>query len=479
MSNVKLLFFPNFTSSVEVNLEISTNKFRLDRSFFQRNIVHGNENCSQFSSSTACDLVSVFEKSYKDEKCVRTVRAEDLLSLSPEYSLRSPKAVLALKLCWLCSVTVRHSQDKKKNNLLFSFVSNDENSSFEAIIRQINKDYPDCFLTDDQNNVIDIPSLYENPRADIRWNLMPLQANYSDLKIPQVSCYVEFEAVGTTAPVLDNLKKNLYEKINNQKDMINSINFLEPIAERCKLFRDSLIPDAERNQLWNNLVDITHQRLTAIHSIFPASSNLSETARRIIIDQFIISVCDFMRTTLEVEYKIKVSKHQIGWGSLDYKFGEAVMKVTVEDPSELKIEEEEEEEEEEEMDEEVEVEGRGEFEASIEFQSTSAVLEAKERLNDQGCAQVTAQQYDLSFLEGRSLVRGILSTGTKWDFLKLQRNGGTKPVLSYEGERVLNIVLDNSVGSKRRPSALVFSEPVSRVQVDEIMVSIASSMESF
>lgn len=146
MSNVKLLFFPNFSSSVEVNLEISTNEFRLDRSSFQRNIVRGNENCSQFSSSTACDLVWVFEKSYKDGKCVRNVRADDLLSLSPEYSLRSPKVVFALKLCWLCSVTVRHSKDKKKNNLLFSFVSNDENSSFEAIIRQINKDYPDCFL---------------------------------------------------------------------------------------------------------------------------------------------------------------------------------------------------------------------------------------------------------------------------------------------------------------------------------------------
>lgn len=404
---------------------------------------------------------------------MRNVRADDLLSLSPEYSLRSPKAVFALKLCWLCSVTVRHSKDKKKNDLLFLFVSNDENSSFEAIIRQINKDYPDCFLTDDQNNVIDVPSLYENPRDDIQWNLMPLQANYSDLKIPQVSCYVEFEVVGTTAPVLDNLKKNLYEKINNQKGMIDSINFLEPLAERCKLFRDSLIRDAERNQLWNNLVDITHQRLTAIHSIFPASSNLSEAVRRIIIDQFIISVCDFMRTTFEVEYKIKVSKHQIGWGSLDYKFGATVMKVTVEDPSELKTEKEEE------MYEEGKVEGKGEFEASIEFQSTSAVLEAKERLNDQGCAQVTAQQYDLSILEGRSLVRGILSTGTKWDFLKLQRNGGTKPVLSYEGERVLNIVLDNSVGSKRRPRALAFSETVSRVQVDEIMVSIASSIESF
>lgn len=323
--------------------------------------------------------------------------------------------------------------------------------------------------SDDQNYVIDVPSLYENPRDDIQWNLMPLQANYSDLKIPQVSCYVEFEVVGTTAPILDNLKKNLYEKLNNQKD-IDSINFLEPLAERCKLFRDSLIRDAERNRLWNNLVDITRQRLTAIHSIFPASSNLSEAARRIIIDQFIISVCDFMRTTFEVEYKIKVSKHQIGWGSLDYKFGGTVMKVIVEDPSELKTEKEEE------MDEEGEVER--EFEASIEFQSTS-VLEAKERLNDQGCAQVTAQQYDLSILEGRSLVRGILSTGTKWDFLKLQRNGGTKPVLSYEGERVLNIVLDNSVGSKRRPSALAFSETVSRVQVDEIMVSIASSMESF
>lgn len=53
-------------------------------------------------------------------------------------------------------------------------------------------------------------------------------------------------------------------------------------------------------------------------------------------------VCDFMRTTFEVEYKIKVSKDQIGWGSLDYKFGETVMKVTVEDPSELKTEKEEE-----------------------------------------------------------------------------------------------------------------------------------------
>lgn len=250
---------------------------------------------------------------------------------------------------------------------------------------------------------------------------------------------------------------------------------------------------------WHALIDNCTAQLEFLNRGIVPTEVHSESARRLLINEVLKVVSDFVQGSWYVEEWQQKSKDSLGWGPLDFTIHNVVLgshKDTseseilrqLEPSSVLTLPEIEKAEREERMARAgaaplKKPKGDGSSSSSSQDYHYSA-NEAKVDFTDAALWQLGCQCYDRMILKQVDRISGILCSGHRWKHFVMFKKSDGRGLLVYYGEvlmRVLrqNINADtNTVGNKRRASCRFLNEKiVDRGEVEQVMLALLCAME--
>lgn len=258
------------------------------------------------------------------------------------------------------------------------------------------------------------------------------------------------------------------------------------------------IQEANKEADWQSICDLVHRKLTMLNNSCQANDAHNESARRMVINEFITAVAFFSGMEWSIDESIfsKSRRGAIGWGPLDYCFDEStgntfLVYAAVAPPPD------EDEDEPQQRDytpllngtisalhNAIAVKGMGSQKLDDLFKG----IEAKKVFNDHGLTQLGCQMYDCLMEQAKAqtaddiAVYGCLCTGHRWLYVGLlwpanQRD--QKPVFKYLGEvQVAVLRLDHRdrrhrMGTSERESGCYYDQmDVSKEEVERVMLSL-------
>lgn len=396
------------------------------------------------------------------------------VSEDEEYETQSHDRELIF--CWSTTIEVYCSKSKSAQRELRFYHYSNKPDSCERILQDIknHKIAKDCILIDEEGQLVTSQSIIEAKAPLFKIYLISIHGNYNNLEIYQLLTLINFAGIENftkriTGSVITAMEEDFMKKFTNIQS--------SPLEVRVSEFSRLLIN--KRKSEWDRLVDETHSRLEKLNQCYIPTDSLNEHARRMIIDQIILSVASFLDITFFVEENIRpqLVPNQIGWGKLDYRFTDAITKIILESEDEVVKIPADYDALREEIEGSTEASSKGE---GHEFVHLSTV-EAKQTFEDKGLAQICAQLHDIAKNDSLSSVSGVLCTGTTWKYYLLQEDPSDhgKMSLTYEGGRTLSIIRSStpptaSTAQKRRPSAINESAHVDKIQVESVMAFAAT-----
>jgi hypothetical protein len=267
----------------------------------------------------------------------------------------------------------------------------------------------------------------------------------------------------------------------------------------------------EKLRSWTNEVTSLFDQLRKLNKTYQPSEQFSEAAKRLIINEVIISVCSFVGVHWTMEHSMNKKSRNIGWGQLDFYLNtqsstaaiilgvtdevvlfeeEETMELTIDPVEETLIEKEQEE-----METAIIRKKRTRITEEVVKNNMREDTEAKDKFSDSHLVQLAAQMYDLYQERLVSLrkarvhtenieIHGVLTTGRRWKFFNLHSSESRDrlPVLRYDGElrlHVLKTILTKQAISKskraKRISGLYVNEDVNINEVRDLFKALIAA----